>query len=229
MKKIISIMSLIIVIAIGNISYSAEEVKTEEKKDIINIELNVIAPQTIEEGNNKYEITLSLGKFDNIEEGKVMAFQATLEYDENVIENIVVKGTNNWILSYSEKTKAIIGDTDKAKENQEIGKIEITLKEGITPGKNANIFFNNIMFATDKAETTMNKKVEVKIIEKKVNKQEKNNQTQNEVNVAKVIEDNTIANKIIPAAGLGRVILIGIIVFIILAGIFKFKSRKIKY
>lgn len=236
MKKIFSIIILILVITSGNIAYAKNETNLTQESNIIKtenqnkstIEVNIEAPKTIEQGNNTYIIKISLGKFDEVEENKVMAFQTSLEYDENLIESIAVKGINNWVLSYDENSKILLGDVDKTKANQEIGQIEITLKEKLEVGQKGTIKLNELLLAGDNVEIKTNKEVNFEVIEKPII-QEENRTSENSINTTNTKVDDTVANKIIPAAGVGRIILISIIIVIILAGIFKFKSRKIKY
>lgn len=236
MKKIFSIIILILVITSGNIAYAKNETNLTQESNIIKtenqnkstIEVNIEAPKTIEQGNNTYIIKISLGKFDDVEENKVMAFQTSLEYDENLIESIAVKGINNWVLSYDENSKILLGDVDKAKANQEIGQIEITLKEKLEVGQKGTIKLNELLLAGDNVEIETNKEVRFEVVEKPII-QEENRTSENSINTTNTKVDDTVANKIIPTAGVGRIILISIIIVIILAGIFKFKSRKIKY
>lgn len=236
MKKIFSIIILILVITSGNIAYAKNETNLTQESNIIKtenqnkstIEVNIEAPKTIEQGNNTYIIKISLGKFDDVEENKVMAFQTSLEYDENVIESIAVKGINNWVLSYDENSKILLGDVDKAKANQEIGQIEITLKEKLEVGQKVTIKLNELLLACDNAEIQTNKEVKFEVVEKPII-QEENKTSEKTNNTTNTKVDDTVAKKIIPAAGVGRIILISIIIITILAVIFKFKSRKIKY
>lgn len=236
MKKIFSIIILILVITSGNIAYAKNETNLTQESNIIKtenqnkstIEVNIEAPKTIEQGNNTYIIKISLGKFDEVEENKVMAFQTSLEYDENLIESIAVKGINNWVLSYDENSKILLGDVDKAKANQEIGQIEITLKEKLEVGQKGTIKLNELLLAGDNVEIKTNKEVNFEVVEKPII-QEENRTSENSINTTNTKVDDTVANKIIPAAGVGRIILISIIIITILAVIFKFKSRKIKY
>lgn len=236
MKKIFSIIILILVITSGNIAYAKNETNLTQENNIIKtenqnkstIEVNIEAPKIIEQGNNTYIIKISLGKFDEVEENKVMAFQTRLEYDENLVESIAVKGINNWVLSYDENSKILLGDVDKAKANQEIGQIEITLKEKLEVGQKGTIKLNELLLAGDNVEIKTNKEVNFEVVEKPII-QEENRTSENSINTTNTKVDDTVANKIIPAAGVGRIILISIIIITILAVIFKFKSRKIKY
>lgn len=236
MKKIFSIIILILIITAGNIAYAKDETNLKPESNTIKtenqnkptIEVKIDASGTIEQGNNTYIIKISLGKFDDVEENKVMAFQTSLEYDENLVESIAVKGINNWVLSYDENSKILLGDVDKAKANQEIGQIEITLKEKLEVGQKGTIKLNELLLAGDNVEIETNKEVRFEVVEKPII-QEENRTSENSINTTNTKVDDTVANKIIPTAGVGRIILISIIIVIILAGIFKFKSRKIKY
>lgn len=235
MKKIFSIIILILIITAGNIAYAKDETNLKPESNTIKtenqnkptIEVKIDASGTIEQGNNTYIIKISLGKFDDVEENKVMAFQTSLEYDENLIESVAVKGINNWVLSYDENSKILLGDVDKAKANQEIGQIEITLKEKLEVGQKGTIKLNELLLAGDNVEIKTNKEVNFEVVEKPIIQEDKTSENSNNTTNTKV--DNTVANKMIPAAGVGRIILISIIIITILAVIFKFKSRKIKY
>ena len=235
MKKIFSIIILILIITAGNIAYAKDETNLKPESNTIKtenqnkptIEVKIDASGTIEQGNNTYIIKISLGKFDDVEENKVMAFQTSLEYEENLVESIAVKGINNWVLSYDENSKILLGDVDKAKANQEIGQIEITLKEKLEVGQKGTIKLNELLLAGDNVEIKTNKEVKFEVVEKPIIQEDKTSENSSNTTNTKV--DNTVANKMIPAAGVGRIILISIIIITILAVIFKFKSRKIKY
>lgn len=235
MKKIFSIIILILIITAGNIAYAKDKTNLKPESNTIKtenqnkptIEVKIDASGTIEQGNNTYIIKISLGKFDDVEENKVMAFQTSLEYDENLIESVAVKGINNWVLSYDENSKILLGDVDKAKANQEIGQIEITLKEKLEVGQKGTIKLNELLLAGDNVEIKTNKEVNFEVVEKPIIQEDKTSENSSNTTNTKV--DNTVANKMIPAAGVGRIILISIIIITILAVIFKFKSRKIKY
>ena len=235
MKKIFSIIILILVITSVNIAYAKDETNLKSESNTIKtenqnkptVEVNIDASGTIEQGNNTYIIKISLGKFDDVEENKVMAFQTNIEYEENLVESIAVKGINNWVLSYDENSKILLGDVDKAKANQEIGQIEITLKEKLEVGQKGTIKLNELLLAGDNVEIKTNKEVNFEVVEKPIIQEDKTSENSSNTTNTKV--DNTVANKMIPAAGVGRIILISIIIITILAVIFKFKSRKIKY
>lgn len=235
MKKIFSIIILILIITAGNIAYAKDETNLKPESNTIKtenqnkptIEVKIDASGTIEQGNNTYIIKISLGKFDDVEENKVMAFQTSLEYEENLVESIAVKGINNWVLSYDENSKILLGDVDKAKANQEIGQIEITLKEKLEVGQKGTIKLNELLLAGDNVEIKTNKEVNFEVVEKPIIQEDKTSENSSNTTNTKV--DDTVANKIIPAAGVGSIILISIIIITILAVIFKFKSRKIKF
>ena len=125
----------------------------------------------------------------------------------------------------------LIGDVDKAKSNQEIGQMEITLKEGAKVGQKGNIVFKDMLIIGNDVETTVQKEANFEIVPKEESTQKENdtiNENTNNTNIRNSQVDNTIANKIIPAAGIEKIIGVSILVIAILAGIFKFKSRKIK-
>ena len=199
------------------------------------LELNVNSAQNeINEETKQITIKISLGDITEITEAKPMGYEAILEYDENIFENVTVKGLNDWTASYSDATKRIIGDTDVGKENTEITEITLQLKDDYELNEDEEIIvkLNDILISDDDLfELTFNKSVSFKVIKS----QEEDNNTQNEIDNNETTNndetnetDNTITSESkLPKTGL-RSIIIGIIVFSIFAVIFIIKYKNIE-
>ena len=213
------------------------------------LELNVNSAQNeINEETKQITIKISLGDITEIAEAKPMGYEAILEYDENIFENVTVKGLNDWTASYSEATKRIIGDTDVGKENTEITEITLQLRDDYDLSENDEIIvkLNDILISDDDLfELTFNNKsVSFKVIksQEENNNEEKptdgetednntkneidNNETTNNINTNKT-DNTTTSERKLPKTGLGSII-IGIIVFSIFAVIFIIKYKNIE-
>ena len=257
MKKIISIifMIIILVVATTNVNATGEQAK--------NIELNVSGQTTIAEDVKTVELTVSLGNFTGISENIVLGYQTTVDYDTNTFELVAVEGVNSWTATYSSDTNILIGDTQSAKANTNITKITLTLKDGIEPGTTGTINLKNIELTDGTNDFTYNKSITVKVEEETeepntnntgdTNTIQDNTTNTNEQNqVGNLVDnkvsatntpnsasslnkvnsnnvDNTKAVKSIPKAGMTNILIIGICVITIAGIIFKIKSRKIKY
>ena len=259
MKKIISIIFIIMILIAGTVNVKATD---EQAK---NIELNVRGQTTITEDVKTVELVVSLGSFTGISENIVLGYQTTLEYDTNMFESVAVEGLNGWAATYSPDTNILIGDTQSASANTNIARITLTLKDGVQPGTSGTINLRNIELTDGTNDFTYNKSITVKVEEEKTEEPNTNNtgdtntiqdnttntngqnQTGNSVinnntsatNTPNSVSglnkvnsnnvDNTKAVKSIPKAGMTNFLIIGICAIIIAGIIFKIKSRKIKY
>ena len=259
MKKIISMIFIIIILIAGTVNVKATD---EQAK---NIELNVSGQTTIGVDERTVEVIISLGNFTGISENIVLGYQATLEYDEDMFKSIKVEGLNSWTTTYEESTQILIGElaTATAKANTNITKITLTLKDGIEPGTMGTINLKNIELTDGTNDFTYNKSITVKVEEKTeepntnttvdTNTIQDNTTNTNEQNQAGNLVDNKVSatntpnsasglNKVnsnnvdntkavksIPKAGMTNILIIGICVITIAGIIFKIKSRKIKY
>ena len=253
MKKIISMIFIIIILIAGTVNVKATD---EQAK---NIELNVRGQTTITEDVKTVELVVSLGSFTGISENIVLGYQTTLEYDTNMFESVEVEGLNGWAATYSPDTNILIGDTQSASANTNIARITLTLKDGVQPGTSGTINLRNIELTDGTNDFTYNRTITVRIEEEsnpgdntntiQDNTTNTNGQNQarnsvisnnvsatntpnsasglNRTNSSNV--DNTTATKVIPKAGMTNILIIGICVVIVAGIIFKIKSRKIKY
>lgn len=182
MKKIISMIFIIIILIAGTVNVKATD---EQAK---NIELNVSGQTTIGVDERTVEVIIALGNFTGISENIVLGYQATLEYDENMFDSIKVEGLNSWTATYEESTQILIGElaTATAKANTNITKITLTLKDGIEPGTMGTINLKNIELTDGTNDFTYNKSITVKVEEEKT--EEPNTNTTGDTNT---IQDNT--------------------------------------
>lgn len=204
-----------------------------------NIEMNIQGQTTVNSTDDTVELTISLGNFTGIEEGQPLGYQGTITYDENVFEGITVEGLNGWTVNYENSTKVFMGEIDLASANTEIAKITLTLKDGLTLPTTGKIQFNNILLTDGTNDYTFNKEVTITVEENTEVNDEENvieeettnttnvNNTNTSIQANKV--DTTVSKQTLPAAGIKNIMIISIVAIIVLAIIFKIKSRKIKY
>lgn len=240
------IIMILTIVAFMNI-ISIKSYAAEKANAVINITSNT---QKIESKQSTIEVTISLRTLENLNltNGKlVLGYEATLDYDSNIIESATVEGLNGWTVVYEASTKKIVGDTVDAKANTDTAKIVLKLKNNIpngtsgkisvknlllTDGTNDFSFSKNITVEKNNSENTENKtNTPTNTSTNKYNTQTSNNSATSGNNTNKSnssLTANTAITKL-PAAGLNNVIILAIVIVLIAAIIFKFKSRKIKY
>ena len=152
MKKIVSILIIIAIILISNISLGDDSTNK-------NIELTLNGPTTIKADAKTVELTISIGKFTGIEENAVLAYETILEYDTKMFKSAKVEGQNGWNASYTESTKKILGDTSSAKANTQVAKITLTLNDGVKGGDSGTVKLTAVDLSDD--TTTLNKNKEL--------------------------------------------------------------------
>lgn len=247
MKKTkVSIIIVTIIFFINIISIKSYA--SEKANAVINITSNT---QKIENNQSTIEVMISLGALENLNStnGKlVLGYEATLDYDSNIIESATIEGLNGWSAIYEASTKKIVGDTTDAKANTNTAKIVLKLKENIPDGTSGKISIKKLLLTDGTNDFSFNKDItiEKKIIETTDNQTNSQSNTTNTANTANTqtantnttsgnnttkvnSATNTTAITKLPAAGLNNVIILAIGIVIVAAIIFKFKSRKIKY
>ena len=221
MKRTIVICCMIILLIIPITVYSA------------NIELNLVASNqnyTINRTGQKIEISIELGNFININEGTTLGYTATLNYDTSIFEEVTVTGENGWNTLYNEENYMIQGDTEKAKSNTKIAKIELTLKEeNIKRNDITKIKLKDIIISDGNFEIKQDKEIEINLTNKTVEEK-----TQEITDIQVLTGENSkkamasTQEDILPDVGLKRNIIIAIAILIIIMIIFRIKARKIK-
>ena len=224
---------------------STKSYAEEKANATVNITANT---QKIEDKQSTIELMISLGALENLSltNGKiVLGYEATLNYDSNIVESATIEGLNGWTAVYEASTKKIVGDTVDAKANTNTAKIVLKLKENIPDGTSGKISIKNLLLTDGTNDFSFSKDI---TIEKK-SADTANNETNSQANITNTsntqktnttttsgnnttksnLTTNTTAIKKLPAAGLNNIIILVIGIVIITAIIFKFKSRKIKY
>ena len=241
MKKTIVfiILFILMLVFITNISLA-----TDAEDDNIKMKLNIsIDKQIVQENDEIVEITLSLGTLEGLDltNGKlVLGYEGFLEYDIDMFESVTVEGLNGWSASYESSTNKIIGDVADAKENTEITKITLKLKDGLSVNSSGKIEIINLMLTDATNEVTYNKEFNVTIQEKLEEEnepeeettdkeiqdilQDKNNNTPNETGT-----DTTITNEPnLPKTGFKNLLIVSIIVIAIICIFSLIKYKKIE-
>lgn len=234
-KSIVFIILFILMLAfVTNISLA-----TDPEDDNIKMELNMsIDKQTVQENDEIVEITLSLGTLEGLEltNGKlVLGYEGLLEYDTDMFESVTVEGVNGWSASYESSTNKIIGDVADAKENTEITKITLKLKNGLSVNSSGKIEITNLMLTDATNDATYNKEFNITVQNAL---DEENNQTnqptedqtqdptneienpiqeENDDSTNKTSNDTTITNEPnLPKTGFKNLLVISILVIAII-------------
>lgn len=140
MKKIFSIL-LIIVLFMTVMLIETKPVYAEEA----DVDISLEGTSEIEKGFEEIVMTLKIGNFKGIEEGNVMAFEASLEYSSELFSSVKVVEQNDWDVTYTEETGKIVGLVDKGKANTAIAQFVFTVNKNVevnTEGKIALRKFN---------------------------------------------------------------------------------------
>lgn len=147
MRKVVDVIIILIIVAMTSIiiPYSRATTDTESgEESTVNIEMN-LTPSTVQvdEGTKTVELTLSLGAFQGIAEGSVLAYQGNITFDTSVFESVEANKINeDWTAKIA--SNIIQGDTDNAKPNTNIAKIVCTLKDGLPAGTTGKITISNL-------------------------------------------------------------------------------------
>ena len=122
MKKIISIITLILILALTiNFNIVKATDAEPETEPTVNLTYNV------EQKDNQVIFTISLGNFEGIEENCVMTAVADLDFYDNQIRTIEGKAYDDWKVTVSAETKTVLFETDSAKPNSKLGEVIFNL------------------------------------------------------------------------------------------------------
>lgn len=156
MKKIItSIIILLMIICISQISYATES-----------ISLDLTMSTDISPSTKTIELTINLGEFTDIPENPIMGYESILEYNPNIFSSVEVEGQNGWTAQFTESTGRLMGETNTTGvANTSIAKIILTLKEDAPSGE-TKINLKDILLTvqTNDKELDFNYEKEVKIL-----------------------------------------------------------------
>ena len=236
MKKIISIILLMVILLLNVGTVKADDEGTEAATAVVTLN----APATVPVGTTTVTATINLGALTNIDAGRVVGYTATLAYDATLVEQVTMTGENGWTATCT--NGAIVASIDNVEANKEIAKITFTLKEGLQAGQELTIALNNFRISNDvNLDQTFNlsKTVTLTAVE-----QPKENTTQNET-TNEVRDLNAIANttnKIttnetnqnalkvtsLPKTGIKNMLILAVIFIAIAAIGFKIREKSIK-
>lgn len=210
MKKLISVLTLIILLLLSSINYV----------QAAGFSFGAQASASTVEPGDTITIDLSIADIDAGELG-INTIEAVLEYDKDVFEAVTpadFAGLNNWSITYNNESGENEGKfvavivQDGVKENQSIGRLTLKVKEGIE-AQTTNVIFKGIKTNDGTTEIpTTDKTVSIKI------------DVPEEVTVQKPIEEKPVTSspKPIPQTGESTFIIIGICLVAIVAGIISY-------
>ena len=237
MKKAISVILLITILLLNIGMVKAVDEATAQ--------MSLITPETLTAGTKTFTASIYLGELTNIDAGRVVGYTATLTYDTELVENVVLEQQNGWTVTLT--NGAIVASIDNVVANKETAKITFTLKDGIEAGKELNLALTNGRISNDvnlNQTFSTTKKITFKAAEQNTTKNEvANNSTTNAVKdlnqiangtTTNVAKNNTVSNKLtataLPKAGQTNFIIIAIFITSIvgIACIIRAKTIKLK-
>lgn len=118
LKFVVSTIILMLIISIASVVKAANGSLT--------VKITPDASKAITE--QKVYVTLSLKDFNNVETTWPMAAEGNLEYDKTIFSNVSIEGLNGWSASINQSGKILL-DTSSVKENTDIAKITLTIKD----------------------------------------------------------------------------------------------------
>lgn len=147
MKKLLSI--ILITLLVIALSGTLLEVNAA---DLCTVSITT-QNQTIEEGQKQVVIQINLDEYNGAGD---LGYQGTLEYDENIFENVTMTSLNDWEnIDYEPTTGNFLSTTQNAQAGTTIAEITLTLKDGIT-AQNTTVNINDLMFADGDTSANFN-------------------------------------------------------------------------
>ena len=147
MKKLLSI--ILITLLVIALSGTLLEVNAA---DLCTVSITT-QNQTIVEGQKQVVIQINLDEYNGAGD---LGYQGTLEYDENIFENVTMTSLNDWEnIDYEPTTGNFLSTTQKAQSSTTIAEITLTLKDGIT-AQNTTVNINDLMFADGDTSANFN-------------------------------------------------------------------------
>ena len=147
MKKLLSIILIaLLVIAIAGTFLEVNAA------DLCTVSITT-QNQTIVEGQKQVVIQINLDEYNGAGD---LGYQGTLEYDENIFENITMTSLNDWEnIDYEPTTGNFLSTTQNAQASTTIAEIALTLKDGIT-AQNTTVNINDLMFTDGDTSANFN-------------------------------------------------------------------------
>ena len=150
MKKLLSIILIaLLVIAIAGTFLEVNAA------DLCTVSITT-QNQTIVEGQKQVVIQINLDEYNGAGD---LGYQGTLEYDENIFENVTMTSLNDWEnIDYEPTTGNFLSTTQKAQSSTTIAEITLTLKDGIT-AQNTTVSISNLMFSDGDTNANFNQNI----------------------------------------------------------------------
>ena len=126
-KFLVSIIMIVFIISVANIAFAAGETAS------IAISSNANTSEIFT--SRKVYVSLALKNFKNVDTSLPIPVSGNLSYDTSIFENPSIEGKNGWSADMNSQNGKILLDATKCKENEEIAKITLNIKQGI---KNAD-------------------------------------------------------------------------------------------
>lgn len=145
MKKKIRIFAILLIAMIftATLSSAATTFNVKLKTDSTTI------------SKDQTSVVLYLNLQDYSSDG-ILGYEATLNYDKNIFENVMIDGLNSWDTpSYDSTTNKFVSTTENAKSNTNIARIELKIKSGVT-AQTTTISINNLIVSDGIDATTLN-------------------------------------------------------------------------
>lgn len=150
MKKLLSIILIaLLVIAIAGTFLEVNAA------DLCTVSITT-QNQTIVEGQKQVVIQINLDEYNGAGD---LGYQGTLEYDENIFENVTMTSLNDWEnIDYEPTTGNFLSTTQNAQASTTIAEITLTLKDGIT-AQNTTVSISNLMFSDGDTNANFNQNI----------------------------------------------------------------------
>lgn len=190
-------------------------------------------------------ININAGKFTGFEAGGVVNASMTLDYDSSIVTKVEAETYDNWKVDLTESTKRMLISTDKSQDNIQIAKVTFHLNKENLKAEEQTIAIKEFQIANGSELNETYPEYSYKFTpEESTPTEPEQNQTENQNGITgtnnitqnnsiNTIQgnktDSTVAKTKLPAAGMGKAIAVAILGIVVLAIIFKIKSRKIKY
>ena len=147
MKKTLSIILITLLVIILTGTYL--EVNAA---DLCTVSITTQNP-TVTEGQKQVVIQINLDEYNGAGD---LGYQGTLEYDENIFENVTMTSLNDWEnIDYEPTTGNFLSTTQNAQAGTTIAEITLTIKDGIT-AQNTTVNINDLMFADGDTSVNFN-------------------------------------------------------------------------
>lgn len=170
--KIRKLLVVILIVTVISVAFAKIDFAAQESFSYtLNTANGELAPGDV------FDVTVSLNNFSNIEKG-ITAITGKLEYNKDVleivpivegnveqkIEEVILKGQNEWNISYNKEKQLFVGDSRQVKSDSSLFNVRFRVKSSITDSTTATINIvdvsasegNGIIYIENKAPYKVN-------------------------------------------------------------------------